>query len=81
MEVGSTDTIVEMLQHGKHVSFLPHFAVKDDILSGSLLHIKVQGLRIKRTLWIAHSRSNLNSPVAEAFINILRSNIQPDHVR
>ncbi|MDR9436986.1 MAG: LysR family transcriptional regulator, partial [Thiohalophilus sp.] len=28
LEVGSTDTIVEMLGRGKHVSFLPRFAVK-----------------------------------------------------
>jgi DNA-binding transcriptional LysR family regulator len=74
MEVGSTDTIVEMLQRGKHVSILPRFSVQEAIHSGSLYHIKVQGLRIKRTLWIARSRSNLSSPVAEAFINLLRSN-------
>lgn len=73
MEVGSTDTIVEMLQRGKHVSILPRFSVEEEIHSGSLHHIKVQGLRIKRTLWIARSRSNLSSPVAEAFINLLRS--------
>jgi len=73
MEVGSTDTIVEMLQRGKHVSILPRFSVEEEILSGSLYHIKIQGLRIKRTLWIARSRSNLSSPVTEAFINLLRS--------
>jgi len=62
-----------MLQRGKHVSILPRFSVEEEILSGSLYHIKIQGLRIKRTLWIARSRSNLSSPVAEAFINLLRS--------
>ena len=79
MEVGSTGSIVEMLQHGKHVSILPNFAVQEAILSGTLFHIKVQGLRIKRTLWIAHSRSNLNSPVAEAFIELLLDNNKLDH--
>lgn len=72
MEVGSTDTIVEMLERGKHVSFLPHFAVKDALAEGSLYHIKIQGLRIKRTLWIARSRLNLNNPVAEVFVQLLR---------
>lgn len=76
MEVGSTDTIVEMLERGKHVSFLPHFAVKDALAEGTLFHIKIQGLRIKRTLWIARTRSNLNSPVAEAFIELLRTKSQ-----
>ncbi len=73
MEVGSTDTIVEMLEHGKHVSFLPRFAVAEALLEGSLYHIKVEGLRIKRTLWIARTRANLNNVVAEAFIEQLRN--------
>ena len=72
MEVGSTDTIVEMLQRGKHVSFLPHFAVEEALTTGSLYHIKIQGLRINRTLWIARTRSNLNNAVSEAFIQLLR---------
>ncbi len=72
MEVGSTDVIVEMLQRGRHVSFLPRFAVQDALASGTLYHIRVQGLRIKRTLWIARTRSNLDNPVAEAFIQLLR---------
>ena len=72
MEVGSTDTIVEMLSSGKHVSFLPRFAVKEALTNGELTHLRVQGLRIKRTLWIARNRANLNNPVAEAFIQILR---------
>jgi len=72
MEVGSMDTIVEMLQRGKHVSFLPRFVVEEALATGSLYHIKVQGLRINRTLWIARTRSNLNNPVSEAFIQLLR---------
>ena len=72
MEVGSTDTIIEMLGRGRHVSFLPWFAVRDEIERSRLYHIKVTGFRILRTLWIARHRSNLNHPVAEAFIQQLR---------
>ncbi len=72
MEVGSTDTIVEMLARGKHVSFLPKFAVEDKVREGDLYHIKVVGFRIMRTLWIARNRSSLDHPVAEAFIQMLR---------
>ena len=74
MEVGSTDTIVEMLARGMHVSFLPRFAVEDKVVEGDLFHIKVTGFRIMRTLWIARNRSNLDHPVAEAFIQMLRNN-------
>lgn len=74
MEVGSTDTIVEMLNRGRHVSFLPRFAVKEALAKGELFHIKIQGLRVKRTLWIARTRSNMSNPVAESFIQVLRKN-------
>ncbi|KPK37212.1 MAG: hypothetical protein AMJ69_12225 [Gammaproteobacteria bacterium SG8_47] len=72
MEVGSTDTIVEMLGRGRYVSFLPRFAVEEALAGGNLCHLKVQGLRIKRTLWIARTRANLDNAVAEAFIRLLR---------
>ncbi len=71
MEVGSTDTIVEMLQSGRYVSFLPRFVVGDDLLTGVLHHIKIQGLKINRTLWIALNRDNLQNAVADAFIQLL----------
>lgn len=72
MEVGSTDTIVEMLSRGHHVSFLPRFAVEAIVKKGQLFHLKVTGFRIMRTLWIARNRSNLDHPVADSFIEMLR---------
>ncbi len=76
MEVGSNDTIVEILDRGRHVSFLPRFAVAEALEEGSLHHIRVQGLRIQRTIWIARTRANLNNKVAEAFIQLLREHGQ-----
>lgn len=73
LEVGSTDTIVEMLARGKHASFLPKFAVEDEVKEGELYHLKVMGFRIIRTLWIARHQENLDHPVANAFIGLLRN--------
>lgn len=72
MEVGSTDTIVEILERGRHVSFLPRFAVQGAIDAGELHHVRIEGLRIMRTLWIARTRANLDNPVAEALIRLIR---------
>ena len=74
MEVGSTDTIVNILARGQHVSFLPRFAVESQVRKGSLFHIKVAAFRIMRTLWIARNKKQLEHPVAEAFIGLLREN-------
>ncbi|MDH5614719.1 MAG: LysR substrate-binding domain-containing protein, partial [Gammaproteobacteria bacterium] len=72
LEVGSTETIIEILARGKHVSFLPRFVVEERVRQGSLLRIKVKGFRIMRTLWIARNRSNIDHPVVDAFIAMLR---------
>lgn len=75
MEVGSTDTIVEMLDRGRHLSFLPKFAVAAAIAMGELHQIRIEGLRIRRTLWIARTRANLDNPVAEALIDLIRDRV------
>jgi len=72
MEVGSNETIMEILTRGKHVSFLPRFAVEESVGNGELIHVKVTGFRIIRTLWIARHRSKLEHPVAEDFVRRLR---------
>jgi len=75
LEVGSTETIIDMLTRGRFLSFLPRFAVANALRKNTLQHIKVQGLRMKTTLWIARNRTNINNPVAEAFIQQLRVNL------
>ena len=73
MEVGSTKAIMEILQHGQHVSFLPKFAVRETCNKGLLHLIEIQGLSIKNTLWIARTNATLNNKVADNFINLLHA--------
>ncbi|MDJ0833021.1 MAG: LysR family transcriptional regulator [Gammaproteobacteria bacterium] len=72
LEVGSTDTIVEILGRGRHLSFLPRFAVAEALKHGELRQIHVEQLYISMKLWIVRNRSSINNPVAEAFIQLLR---------
>lgn len=72
LEVASTETIIDMLERGKYVSFMPRFAVIERVSKGELFHIKITNFRILRTLWIARNREALDNPVAEAFINLVR---------
>ena len=73
MEVGSTAAIIDILLRGRHVSFLPWFAIAAHVQAGSLVYIPVSNFRILRTLWIARNRMYLHHPVAEAFIKMLRA--------
>jgi DNA-binding transcriptional LysR family regulator len=79
IEVGLTDTIIEILASGRHVSFLPRFVVEERVAKGSLFHIKTNGFRVMRTLWIARHRGNLHHQVVEAFIDMLQES-KPDTV-
>jgi len=72
LELGSSEAIIDILSRGKHVSFMPRFAVNERVSQGELYHIKITGFRILRTLWIARNRAALDHPVAEAFINLIR---------
>lgn len=72
MEVGSSEAIIDILERGRHVSFMPRFSVFERVAKGELFHIKVRGFRIMRTLWIARNRAALDHPVAEAFIGLIR---------
>ncbi len=76
MEVGSTEAIIDILERGRHVSFMPRFVVYDRVAAGELYRLKVTGFRIMRTLWIARNRGTLNHPVAEAFIKIILETIK-----
>ena len=72
MEVGSSDTIIELLQRGKQVSFLPQFAVNAYLERNHLHHIKINKLIINRTLWIAYNHENMNKQAAETTIQMLK---------
>jgi DNA-binding transcriptional LysR family regulator len=72
MEVGSTDTIIEILQRGKQVSFLPQFAVNSFLERKNLYHIEINQLHINRTLWIAYNSSNLSPQTVDSFISMLK---------
>jgi len=72
LEVGSTDTLVDVLLPSPHASFLPRFVVEERVAAGKLHRIQVEDLRIMRTLWIARHCDNLNHPVADAFIALIR---------
>lgn len=71
MEVGSTDTITEMLQRGQYVSFLPYFAVAESLKRGRLHRIRTGGLSIKRTLWISRTKASIYNNVANSFVKML----------
>ena len=72
MEVGSTDAIVEILARGRHVSFLPRFAVAQDVAQEQARARQGHRFSHHAHAVVARNRSKLDHPVAEAFIKLLR---------
>ncbi len=72
MEVGSTDAITDILSHGKFASFLPLFAVRSAVKTGLLHRIHIEGVRMRRTLWLARHRSCLDTPEVNSFISVVK---------
>ena len=72
MEVGSTDTDRRdaWTRTAREFSAAVRRAGRDR--RGCCTLIRIEGLRIKRTLWIARTRNNLDNPVAEAFARLIR---------
>ena len=71
LEVGSNDTIIEILGRGRHLSFLPRFAVNEALKNKTLKHMHVDNLDIEMTLWIARNKANINHGIAQAFFDLL----------
>lgn len=72
LEVGSTDTIIEIISRGKHLGFLPRFAARDALQTGELISVPVNNLSIHITLWIAQNTIRKNHKASNAFIQQLR---------
>lgn len=71
LEVGSNDALVDLLGDRQHLSVLPQFVAESPRYAERLQRIRIRGLRIKRTLWIARHRDKLKHPVADAFVAML----------
>jgi len=70
-EIGSNEAIIKILGQGRHLSFLPRFAIKEALNNNTLKHIKIKNLNIKITLWIARNKANISHSIAQAFFNQL----------
>ncbi|MFT5111517.1 MAG: DNA-binding transcriptional LysR family regulator [Parasphingorhabdus sp.] len=71
LEAGSNRAIMEVIEEGDLVSFLPRFFVAGPVARKEIRRVKVKSFRIIRTLWIARLRDRLDHPAAEAFVEML----------
>jgi DNA-binding transcriptional LysR family regulator len=71
-ELGSTEAVLATVEAGMGLSFVSRRAAEKSARSGRLLIRHVQGLPLKRTLYLIHLRNRLLPGPVKAFINFIR---------
>lgn len=74
-EMGSTEAIRQGIKEGIGVSILSMLAISEDLASGRLKALAVEGLDLTRRFYITRHRQRSLSPLASAFIDFLKKNL------
>jgi DNA-binding transcriptional LysR family regulator len=71
-EMGSTEAVRQGIKNGVGLSILSTLAVADDIQSGFLKAIHVEGLNLKRNFYLTIHRQRTPSPLCSVFIDFFK---------
>ncbi len=74
-EMGSTQAIKQAIKAGVGVSLLSRRAVEEECRSGALAALRVVGLAIGRSFYLATHQERSRSPLAEAFRTFLEAEV------
>lgn len=80
VEVGNTDIIVNLLQRGIGVSFLPRFAVQDKLKSGQLYALDVEHKAVFMWGQVIYHRQKYLTEAMASFIDLLENHYQKSHL-
>jgi DNA-binding transcriptional LysR family regulator len=75
-EMGSTAAVIQGIKNHVGVSILSSIAVHDDVRSGNLRTIGIQGLNLKRGFQLTRRRNRTASPLCRAFVDFIRSELK-----
>lgn len=70
MEVGSTEAIISAVEAELGISLVTRWAVEKNVKLGRLVAVTIQGLDLRRDLYLVRRRQPLN-PASEAFVSFL----------
>lgn len=65
LEIGSTELICSLVEHGAGISFLPEYVIKDRVKAGTLVCLPVSGLEIHVWKQLLYHRNKWVSPQME----------------
>jgi DNA-binding transcriptional LysR family regulator len=74
-EMGSTEAVRQGIKNGVGLSILSAVAVVDDIQSGLLKAIQVEGINLKRSFYLTTHKQRTLSPLCSVFIDFLKEEL------
>ncbi|MFC9709482.1 LysR family transcriptional regulator [Paenibacillus sp. NPDC056933] len=81
LEIGNTETIINLVKKNMGVSFLPLFSAKDSINSGTLVEIKTTIPAINVTTQMFYHKNKWITPQMEAFLFVAEDFFKTKHTR
>ena len=72
-EMGSTQAVLEGIKNGAGVSILSTLAVADDLATGRLAGIKIEGVDLKRSFYLSRHRHKSLSPLGKALAGYIEN--------
>jgi DNA-binding transcriptional LysR family regulator len=74
-EIGSTQAIKQAVRAGVGITIVSRRAVEDECRAGLLHCVKVRDLKVARSFYLITHRERTRSPLAEAFVDFVESQI------
>ena len=71
MELGSTQAIKSAVEAGLGISILPKLSVQQELMHEKLIHVPIEGVTIKRDLFIVKKKSRFPKKIVNDFIDFL----------
>lgn len=72
LELGSTQAVISALSSGPGIAPISIYAIRDHHKNGSLTYRRIEGVDLKRPLYIAYNEKAPFSKAQEAFLNLVR---------
>ena len=72
-EMGSTSAVIQGIKNQIGISILSTVAVKEELASGSLKALKIEGMDLKRYFYLTIHQDRTLSPLCKAFIDFLKN--------
>ena len=74
-EMGSTEAVIQGIKNGVGGSILSAVAVSDELSSGILKSLAIEGLSLKRSFYLTLHKYRSASPLSQVFINFLKKEL------